>query len=406
MGKVIKVIVMFLIISTLACNLFAASATTTLSNIVAKGLTINKPNNTAVFKVNTSDTYSGVGAGLTGSPRLFIGTKTSTNDDSAIAIGRNVTGSNLFSHAIRDESTFNSTTDGAYASYDSYATMTGATDPYNHFRSFQSRLQYNGTGQLDTADGYSYTVGGSGHINRAIGFHMYDAETTGTIDELYGLWIPQLTKGTINYAIYSNGDNPSYHGGLWQVGSPGIISAGPVTGSNVKTIDATHTVKLGTSQTTSEISYGTLVGRGAGAVATGGFQTFIGANAGAATVSGEKNTYIGAFAGYSNTGSGNIFIGSQAGYWEADSNLFAISNTNTGTRANYFMFGKMDSTTPANQYLTVNGGLTLGTTTTAPTCDSSRRGQFWYSPGGAGAKDAVQVCAKAADNAYAWRTIY
>lgn len=49
--------------------------------------------------------------------------------------------------------------------------------------------------------------------------------------------------------------------------------------------------------------------------------------------------------------------------------------------------------------------LTL-TTGAAPTCDSTVRGTFWYTAGGAGVKDTVNVCAKDAGNAYAWRVIY
>lgn len=43
---------------------------------------------------------------------------------------------------------------------------------------------------------------------------------------------------------------------------------------------------------------------------------------------------------------------------------------------------------------------------TQPSCDSVNRGEFWYTAGGTGVKDAVEVCAKDAANAYAWRTIY
>ena len=31
---------------------------------------------------------------------------------------------------------------------------------------------------------------------------------------------------------------------------------------------------------------------------------------------------------------------------------------------------------------------------------------YWHDFGGAGVKDTVEVCAKAADDTYAWRTIY
>jgi hypothetical protein len=41
-----------------------------------------------------------------------------------------------------------------------------------------------------------------------------------------------------------------------------------------------------------------------------------------------------------------------------------------------------------------------------PTCAVAERGTFWYVAGGAGVKDTVEVCAKDAANAYAWRVIY
>jgi hypothetical protein len=42
----------------------------------------------------------------------------------------------------------------------------------------------------------------------------------------------------------------------------------------------------------------------------------------------------------------------------------------------------------------------------APSCAAANRGQIWYVPGGAGVKDVVEVCAKDATDAYAWRPIY
>jgi len=63
-------------------------------------------------------------------------------------------------------------------------------------------------------------------------------------------------------------------------------------------------------------------------------------------------------------------------------------------------------TTTPNQKLEVNGGMRLNTTVSKPTCDSSQRGTFWVTQGGAGVKDTVEVCAKDAGDAYAWRTIY
>lgn len=63
-------------------------------------------------------------------------------------------------------------------------------------------------------------------------------------------------------------------------------------------------------------------------------------------------------------------------------------------------------TTGPTQKLEINGGMRLNTATAKPTCDSAVRGTFWFTQSGAGVKDAVEVCAKDAGDAYAWRTIY
>lgn len=48
----------------------------------------------------------------------------------------------------------------------------------------------------------------------------------------------------------------------------------------------------------------------------------------------------------------------------------------------------------------------IGNTSACPTCASGLRGTLCYVGGGAGVKDDVQVCAKGADDNYAWRTLY
>jgi hypothetical protein len=63
------------------------------------------------------------------------------------------------------------------------------------------------------------------------------------------------------------------------------------------------------------------------------------------------------------------------------------------------------TTSPA-QKLEVNGGVMLNTNTAKPACSSTVRGTFWFVKSAAGVKDLVEVCAKDATNAYAWRTIY
>jgi hypothetical protein len=56
--------------------------------------------------------------------------------------------------------------------------------------------------------------------------------------------------------------------------------------------------------------------------------------------------------------------------------------------------------------LTSSVGLQHTETGAAPTCDATNRGLFWHTRGGAGVTDSVQVCAKDASDAYAWRPLY
>ena len=63
-------------------------------------------------------------------------------------------------------------------------------------------------------------------------------------------------------------------------------------------------------------------------------------------------------------------------------------------------------TSSPQQKLEVSGGVRLNTTTAKPACDASARGTFWVSQGASGVKDSVEVCAKDASNAYAYRTLY
>jgi hypothetical protein len=53
----------------------------------------------------------------------------------------------------------------------------------------------------------------------------------------------------------------------------------------------------------------------------------------------------------------------------------------------------------------VDGGLKV-LTVAAPTCDSTHRGTLHYLAGAGGVKDTVDVCAKDASDAYAWRVVY
>lgn len=81
----------------------------------------------------------------------------------------------------------------------------------------------------------------------------------------------------------------------------------------------------------------------------------------------------------------------------------AENSTDTGLQR--YQSGIVRATTGS----TLGGGIAVGDTAAnspQPTCDSTSRGTFWSIFGGAGVKDAVQVCAKDAGDAYAWRSIF
>ncbi len=75
--------------------------------------------------------------------------------------------------------------------------------------------------------------------------------------------------------------------------------------------------------------------------------------------------------------------------------MFVANNGNVGV-----------GTSSPTQKFEVNGGVRINPATTKPACDSTSGGTFWYTAGGPGVKDSVEVCAKDAANNYAWRTIY
>ncbi|MCX6792437.1 MAG: hypothetical protein NTY12_00200 [Candidatus Falkowbacteria bacterium] len=95
-----------------------------------------------------------------------------------------------------------------------------------------------------------------------------------------------------------------------------------------------------------------------------------------------------------------------AGYQDAD-NRFQITTYNNEN--SYISTGGnfgVGTITPTAK-LEVNGGVKLNTVTAKPVCsDATNRGTFWVTQGGTGVADSVEVCAKDASNAYAWRTIY
>ncbi len=55
--------------------------------------------------------------------------------------------------------------------------------------------------------------------------------------------------------------------------------------------------------------------------------------------------------------------------------------------------------------VTAEGALLLQPNGSKPVCDETRRGQLWFTQGGTGEADQIEVCAKTAADTYAWNVL-
>ena len=287
-------------------------------------------------------------AGLTydaAGDKLALGSNAHSGDDAAITLKRAATNpiATGGSHAVRDESTYSTSSAGAYASFDSAPSISGV-GAHNHLHSFQSRPYFNGENGIGAVRGMTFRLYGtwSGAIGQVAGLYMADSVGTGTITLQAALLVDELTKGTANYAIYSAGAaTPSYHAGFFQTGAA-LTAAGVITGSNLKSDSTVHTVRLGES-----------------AGAKGYFNTYIGhLAANSANDSDQKNVCVGTRSGNAITaGASNVFLGYSSGYYETGSSKLMIDNAprtdEADARTKALIYGIFDAAT-ANQVFTVN----------------------------------------------------
>jgi hypothetical protein len=194
---------------------FTGSVLTTVKNFLDRIISLGNGSTSHTDGTNT----------LTGSPRWFIGNNAPSADDSALLIGRGLTGSyNTGAHAFRDESTVNYSGTGfyGYASFDAIAIANG-TQPWNHINAFQARQTYAGSAKIDGMDSFQSTPihNGTGTVDILYGLHVNNPLGTGPINQNVGVFIENLTRGVSNFAIFSGSTSlASYHGGRWQMGTP------------------------------------------------------------------------------------------------------------------------------------------------------------------------------------------
>ncbi len=310
---------------------------TLASNIGAGGI----PND-GVISVVPVGLYNLLGRNDAG---LFVGGNTPSTDDAAVLIGRAASNplATAGSHAVRDESTYSTAAEGGYASFDSIPIM-GGVGAHNHLVSFQARPQFAGSNSLGACWGLTFQPDLSdGDTTYVLGMRVYDAVKGGdaTIALQAALWVDELTAGTSNYVVYSNGSTPSYFGGKIQTGGD-VQAAGVVSGSNLVTNGTSNTVKIGTGITAADVYVDTLIGHDAGhSLSDGVYNVMIGTKAGYSSTSGDYNVFVGNRAGYYETGDDKLFIdnrdrGSEAvGRTEAlIYGVFAASSTNQELRFN------------------------------------------------------------------------
>jgi hypothetical protein len=177
---------------------------------------VQQANGTNTYVQSSLNTYSGTGTATSGAPRIYMGTKTSDNDDSAVCVGRAVIGTSLFSHAFRDESTFTSNLDSAYTGFDARFTINSNSGAkYNHSYSFQASHQFSATNGIDLFAGFLSNMRvTAGTVDRLFHFHAQAMTLTGgAVLQHVGFHCGTLTGGAgTNYAFFAQ-TNPCFFGG-------------------------------------------------------------------------------------------------------------------------------------------------------------------------------------------------
>lgn len=384
---------------------------------------------------NINSLFLGAEAGrynTTGSLNLGLGNYTlwsNTTGDRNIAIGHNSLYSNTYGYnniAIGHNALYKNTSGYQNIAFGNYSLFNNISGYYNTAIGDHS-LYSNTTGRANVALGrealYSNTTG---YDNVAIGDFTLRYNTTANNNTAlgkYALYYNQTGSGNTGLGYMALYQNTTGYSNL-AVGSSSLRYN--TTGFN--------NVALGQSALFSNTSgsYNVAVGRGALYYGNVSNSVAIGHSAGFGVnnASYQNNVLIGYMAGYSlNTGSNNILIGYKAGdnlttgsgniiigynidAPLADGNnrlsignlIFATGVDGTGSTisSGNVGIGVIDPVVK----LEINGGVRLNTDETRPSCDASLRGTLWFTKGGSGVKDVLEICAKDSSDNYDWRIIY
>jgi trimeric autotransporter adhesin len=231
----------------------------------------------------------------------------------------------------------------------------------------EQALFTNGGGYQNTANGvfalYSNTEGAG---NTAVGYNALFINETGSDNTAIGANALYQNKGSYNtaiglHALYRNTDG--YSNTANGVGALEYNSAGfRNTATGVEALYSNTTGWFNTAN-----------GVGALYSNTDGKQnTAIGFYALYGNITGFGNTAVGTDAGHNTMGDNNVFLGYSAGSHETGSNKLFIDNqeraNESDARTKSLIYGIFDAN-PANQILTINGNVGIGTITPASKLD-------------------------------------
>lgn len=121
-------------------------------------------------------------------------------------------------HGFADNSTLVAANIG-YNSFDARMNITqGAA--MDHYAGFQSYPNFNSTNGVGSITGYvSLPTMAAGNATAVYHFQASETAGAGTVGSQYGLYIGALTKGTNNYALWSDGTTQSKLGGRLGIGA-------------------------------------------------------------------------------------------------------------------------------------------------------------------------------------------